>query len=461
MEDADSIVTRMLDVGDPQILRTKAYLLRVVEPGFDDVLHRITALRLSVGTLESNDLVVRDNSVSRMHFEIVVELDGFRLIDRRSRNGTYVDNVRVFDAYLKGTARIRAGSTQFFFEVLDEELEQPLALADSFGPLLGRSRAMRSMYALLEQISPTALTVLIQGESGTGKELIAEAIHAASPRAGGPFVVFDCSAVAATLLESELFGHEKGAFTGAEGRRGGCMEDADGGTLFLDEIGELPLDLQPKLLRAVEKREVRALGSSRTRQVDVRVLAATNRDLSGEVNAGTFRADLYYRLAVMQVRVPPLRERLEDLPLLVEHFLSRAISDPVALARRLAEFEADDYAKLRERPWRGNVRELRNLVEQSLVLGAAGAIASGAPLSPPEAFDDPTEPLEESMAGAFLFPVNIGGGFLEERKRLLAEFERTFLERLLAEAEGNLTKAAQRAMLDRSYFKRLLKRYGL
>lgn len=146
MEDAESIVTRMLDVGDPQILRTKAYLLRVVEPGFDDVLHRITALRLSVGTLESNDIVVRDNSVSRMHFEIVVELDGFRLIDRRSRNGTFVDNVRVFDAYLKGTARIRAGSTQFFFEVLDEELEQPLALADSFGPLLGRSRAMRSMY---------------------------------------------------------------------------------------------------------------------------------------------------------------------------------------------------------------------------------------------------------------------------------------------------------------------------
>ncbi|MFO0727708.1 MAG: sigma 54-interacting transcriptional regulator [Myxococcota bacterium] len=461
MHEGDSIITRMLDVSDPRSLRTRAYLLRVAEPGREDVLHRVTALRLSVGTLEANDIVLRDDAVSRMHFEISAEADGFRITDRGSKNGTYVDNMRVFDAYLKGSARIRAGNTQLFFEVLDEEAEQPLAPADSFGPLVGSSKAMRSMYALLEQVAPTALTVLIQGESGTGKELIAEAIHSASPRAGGPFVVFDCSAVPATLIESELFGHEKGAFTGADQRRTGCMEDADGGTLFLDEIGELPLDLQPKLLRAVEKREIRPLGGTKTKQVDVRLIAATNRDLSGEVNSGAFRADLYYRLAVMQVRVPPLRERLEDLPMLVEHFVMKSVPDRERQQRLLLEFDRDGYARLGERPWRGNVRELRNLVEQSVVFGAAGAIAEGGRPDPIESFEEQTEPTMAADEGSFFFPWNLGGGFLEERKRLLAEFERTFLQRILAASEGNLTKAAQKAALDRSYFKRLLRRYGL
>ena len=476
----EELVTRILAPSDAGPTRFNAYVLKVTEPETGEVTHRVDVPHATAGTLGTNTIVLNDETVSRVHFEILATKDGFRLKDLGSSNGTWVDGVRTFDTYLRPSARIRAGNAQILFEILSEEHERPASARDRFGPLIGQSRPMREMYALLEQIAPTNLTVLVLGESGTGKELIAEAIHKASPRAGGPFVVFDCSAVPANLIEAELFGHEKGAFTGADARRTGYLEEADGGTLFLDEIGELPIDLQPKLLRAVEKREVKALGSSRTKLVDVRLIAATNRDLSGEVNSGTFRSDLYYRLAVMQVRVPPLRERLDDLPVLIHHFLTTSVPDGRLRDSILWQFEQDDYRRLRERFWHGNVRELRNVVEQSIVFGPDSALG-GSPSRASAVDADPTAPVAaagdwnedvvtteaeadvaaQASARGFRFPLNPDETMLDQKQRILGMFERTYLEQVMKKFDGNFSRASAHAGLDRSYFKRLLKKYGM
>ncbi|MFO0728852.1 MAG: sigma 54-interacting transcriptional regulator [Myxococcota bacterium] len=471
----DELVTRIMAPASALPTRFNVYVLKVTEPSGKESTHRIEVPRISVGTLGTNTLVLDDDAVSRVHFEILAEAEGLRLRDQGSSNGTYVDGVRCFDTYLRPSARIRAGDTQILFEVQSEEQERPASERSNFGPLIGQSRPMREMYALLEQIAPTNLTVLILGESGTGKELIAEAIHKASPRSGGPFVVFDCSAVPANLIEAELFGHEKGAFTGAEARRTGYLEEADGGTLFLDEIGELPIDLQPKLLRAVEKREVKPLGSTKTKQVDVRLIAATNRDLSGQVNSGQFRSDLYYRLAVMQVRVPPLRERLDDLPILVHHFLQGSVPDGRLRDSLLWEFEQDDYRRLKERFWQGNVRELRNVVEQAVVFGpdaalgttpskgsSAGTVGGGDWNDEVVTTESPPEELEASAkARGFRFPLDPDQSMLDQKQAILATFERTYLEQVMRKFDGNFSRASAHAGLDRSYFKRLLKKYGM
>jgi DNA-binding NtrC family response regulator len=316
-----------------------------------------------------------------------------------------------------------------------------------FEGLLGSSARMREIFDLLARVAPTRATTLLEGETGTGKELIAEAIHLRSPRRDGPFVVFDAGAVAANLLESELFGHVKGAFTGATATRRGAFERAHTGTLFLDEIGEMSLDLQPKLLRALEAQEVRRVGDDVTHKVDVRVVAATNRDLKAEVAAGRFRADLYFRLAVVRILVPSLRERAEDIGLLVDHFLGpvgkRATPEVTAL---LARYD-----------WPGNVRELRNLIERVKAFGWDEALAASGILAAVE------EAGGAAMAGA-------GGGgsdgtssapFKEAKGKVVEAFERDYLEDLIRRTKGNISAAAREAGIDRNHLTKLLQKYGI
>jgi transcriptional regulator with AAA-type ATPase domain len=271
---------------------------------------------ITIGAMEDNDLVIRDETVSRYHCKIVQEDTGYVLVDLRSTNGTFVNKVRIREAYLRPGCTMAVGQQQLKFNAREEQVEIVPSDADRCGSLIGRNARMREIYAIIEKISPTNTTVVIEGETGTGKEVVAQSIHDLSPRVKGPLIIFDCGAVPPNLIESELFGHEKGSFTGAVMTRQGLFELADGGTLFLDELGELPLDLQPKLLRAV-----RRVGASKSIKVDVRIIAATNRNLETEVREGRFRQDLFYRLSVVRLHLPALRQRPDDIPLLISHFL--------------------------------------------------------------------------------------------------------------------------------------------
>ena len=296
---------------------------------------------------------------------------------------------------------------------------------------------------MLARAAESDATVLLEGETGTGKSQAAQAVHGRSARRDGPFVIVDCGTILGNLLESELFGHEKGAFTGAAERRIGAFEEAAGGTLFLDEIGELPLDLQPKLLRALEAREVRRVGSNSYRPVDVRVIAATNRDLRADVNAGRFRADLYYRLAVVTVALPPLRQRPEDLPAIVDEILT-TLRAPAAAAAPLRT--PDFLAQLRGAAWPGTVRELRNYLERCLILRTIVPAPEGAAAAAPEA------------AGAFA--IDPTAAYATERERAIADFERRYFRALLRLHDGKVARAAAAAGIDRAYFYRVLRRHG-
>jgi two-component system response regulator GlrR len=305
----------------------------------------------------------------------------------------------------------------------------------AFGRLVGASRAMRDAIRRLRAIAARDVTLLLEGESGTGKEVAAEAVHAGGPRRHRPFVVVDCGAIARSLLEAELFGHERGAYTGATHARAGAFVHADGGTVLLDEIGELDLELQPRLLRLIERREVKPLGGSTVRRVDVRIIAATNRDLAREAARGTFRADLYYRLAVTCVRMPALSTRAEDIPILCRH-----IVDELSTRGPVLPLDAIAVQRLAERTWPGNVRELRNAVERMVTLGADGA----------DLPDDGPPPLAGQRPS-----------FHEAKLRLLANFERQYLRDVMDEHAGNITAAAQAAGVDRVHFLRLLDKYHM
>jgi transcriptional regulator with GAF, ATPase, and Fis domain len=300
------------------------------------------------------------------------------------------------------------------------------------------------VFAMLERVAPTDTTLLVEGETGTGKELVAEGVHEESQRSSGPFVVFDCSAVSPTLIESELFGHVRGAFTGAIGDRAGAFEAADGGTLFLDEIGELPLDLQPKLLRVLERREVRRVGSNQVRRADVRIIAATNRSLAREVERGRFREDLYYRLAVIQISLPPLRERPEDIAMLISHF-TQELGGPGAAALPEAMIKS-----LSSQTFPGNVRELRNLVARALSLR---------PPSSPNG--SPTTTTETGTRPMVSIPIDMSVPLKVARDRLLDEFEQSYLREALALTSGNVTRAADLAGVNRKFIQRAMRRLGL
>jgi transcriptional regulator with GAF, ATPase, and Fis domain len=383
------------------------------------------------------------------------------LVDLASTNGSFINRVRVREAFLQPGCTLHLGKVEIKFVAADEEVEIVPSHKERLGAAVGRSRKMREIFSVVEKIAPTGTTVVIDGETGTGKEVIAQEIHRLSPRAKGPIMVLDCGAVPPNLIESELFGHEKGAFTGAVMTRQGLFELAHGGSLFLDELGELPLDLQPKLLRALESREIRRVGGTRSIRVDVRIIAATNRDLETEVANGRFREDLFYRLSVVRLRLPPLRERTEDLPLLVRQLLARLPANQRSNgAQRIRDVSSAAMERLQVYRWPGNVRELANVLERAVSL-ADGELIEAADL--PEVVR--AEP--RVSTGRTVLPPPIpqdaaaGGSFKEAKERLLSSFERDFLVALLKKTGGNISQAAREADIDRKYFRKLMKKYGL
>jgi len=386
------------------------------------------------------DLTVNDPKVSGLHCELRLQADGYRLRDLGSTNGTHVKGVRIVDGFIPPGATIQIGKSAVVFDPLDDSVSVPLWHESRLHSLIGGSASMRHLFDLINRFAQSDATVLIQGETGAGKEGVADAIHQCSPRRDGPFVVLDCSAIPEQLFEDQIFGHEQGAFTGAGRATIGVFEAAHGGTLFLDEIGELPLDVQSKLLRAVETRKVRRIGSTKVIASDVRIIAATNRDLATEVNRGTFRSDLFYRLSVAKLAVPALRERREDIPLLIEHFLRQLVAthgDP-----RLPE----DFATRAQRhAWPGNVRELRNAVERAVLL----------PNHPTLGFEAP--PKKDSQFGE----VDIDVPFKVAKQKLVDEFDRKYLEALLEAHDNNISAAARAAGIERMSIYKMIRRLGL
>ncbi len=454
--------TRTIAVHPERIVVTK-YSLEVLRGPCRGLEKTFGRRLVQVGSAPECPLVIDDPTISRTHFSLEVDHLGHRLRDLDSKNGTFVEGCRIQDAYLPKTgARIAIGNTELMFRTLGETVEVQLSRESKFGEIIGRSAAMREIFALLTRLSPTDVTILLEGESGTGKELVAEAIHSHSPRANNPFVIFDCSAVAENLIESELFGHVKGAFTGASASREGAFIAATGGTLFLDEISELGPDLQPRLLRALEKREIKPVGSNRHIQADVRIVAATNRNLEVEVRNGNFREDLYYRLAVVPLRLPPLKERAEDIPLLVSHFLKSFGHEH----GREVRISFETMAKLQQHSWPGNVRELKNFVERAAVLSDDGHIS--------------TRYIDERFTGALerrttghssavsaddtsvgTLTVDLELPFKDAKARLTEEFERLYWRRHLEAAAGNISLAARRTGIHRKSLEYLLRKLDI
>jgi DNA-binding NtrC family response regulator len=403
---------------------------------------KVIADRVIVGTAPSADIVLVDRAISRLHAELDARDDGLWVRDLGSRNGTFVDGIRVLAARIPNGGKVQVGRTELTVRYAAEPTPVELWPKTSFGDLVGGTVVMRALFARLARIAQSQATVLIEGETGTGKELAARAIHDASPRAQGPFVVIDCGALPENLLEAELFGHTKGAFTGALGARAGAIEEADGGTVFLDEIGELPLCMQPKLLRVLESRMVRRLGETQHRTVDVRFISATHRDLRTMANNRGFREDLYFRLAVLPVMVPPLRDRPGDLPLLIEHLLPKEASGKIS---------PDLLRELAGRPWIGNVRELRNFLERAATLGAPEALElAGRPAALCDEAWSPKWPRE-----MLELPLR------ELRERVVDRLERAYFAHLLERCDRNVAKAAELAGLNRTYVYRLIAKYRL
>ena len=412
--------------------------------------------RIVIGTHESVTVRLGDRTVSRFHCEITRDHGQLLVRDLGSRNGTYIDGVAIREAFCPPTGALVLGETRLALRPTPRQKPASTVTRERFGLLTGRSAAMRRVIGQLERVAATDATVLLLGETGTGKELAAESVHRESPRASGPFVIVDCGAIPSELLESELFGHERGAFTGAVRSREGAFSAAAGGTIFLDEIGELPRDLQPKLLRALSRRAVKPVGREAYVDIDVRVIAATNRDLRQEVNVDRFRGDLYYRLAVVEVRLPPLRDRLDDLPLLVETMLAESRAAPIETSRLLSKAFLD---QLREHAWPGNVRELRNAIDRALALGPWEAERDREPGSPHGSPVDSCGP--SGPPGSPGPAIDLSRPFKEARDDWTATFERAYLAALLAEHGGNIRAAARAAGIDRVHLYRLLALHGL
>lgn len=393
---------------------------------------------LHIGTQIGNSVELTDRTVSGIHVELRVTNGGVKLKDLSSTNGTWIEGVRITEGIVPFGTTLRLGNTKLRVLALDEHVTEPLSPSFKYAFLIGRSAAMRSLFMLLERVSPTDETVLITGETGTGKDVCARSIVETSRRKDKPYVVVDCGAIPPNLLESELFGHARGAFTGAVSEHRGAFERAQGGTVFLDEIGELPLSLQTRLLRAVENRQVRRIGDGRDIPLDIRILAATNRCLEEEVNRGTFRPDLYYRLSVVQIRLPPLRERVEDIEMLATHFLCELENGAlVSLNETLLN-------ELRTHRWPGNIRELRNHLRRI----ALGEVANPtAPAGQPE--------IKEPCS------IDLSIPFKDCKMKAIEQFERTYLSALMKACHGNISKAARTAQTDRTYLSRLLTKYSI
>lgn len=403
--------------------------------------------RLRIGKAKMNELMLVDDTVSREHCEILREVRGYVVRDRGSTNGTLLDGSEIREAFLKPGAILTVGNVELKVRTFNERIEILPSENDSFGHAVGKSVRMREIFGLMERLAPSDVTILLGGETGTGKDVLARSIHMMSPRSEKPFVVVDCGAVVASLIESELFGHEKGAFSGASDQRHGAFELAHGGTLFLDEIGELPLDLQPKLLRAIEQRAFRRVGGDSEIDVDIRIVAATKRNLRAEVERGKFREDLYFRLAVAPVEMPPLRERREDVPMLVN-----------ALIESLPEkgpWQVDDtvLATLRGHDWPGNVRELRNVLARAVVM-AQSAGSQQLELAPM-----PSGGMHDHAVSLSEFDPALS--YRETKAAIETLFEKQYVSWLLERHEGNISAAARAADMDRKYLHKLAKRHGV
>ncbi len=432
-----STVARVLPGGEAKRLR-RIVVIEGPDAGKAFTLDVDAPSRILLGTSEVCGLRLTDPMVSRRHAAFEPVGQRYRLTDLGSTNGTFVDGVAIMAAYVRGGEVVRCGSS-----AMELEVDEPVAPAQlppdiRFGSTVGASLAMRRLYPLCARLARARVPLIIEGETGTGKEVLAESLHEEGG-AKGPFIVFDCTTISANLLEAELFGHERGAFTGATSSRPGVFEAANGGTLLIDEIGDLDLPLQAKLLRALDKGEVRRVGAQKWAKVDVRVMAATRRDLDRAVAAGRFRDDLFHRLAVARIELPPLREREGDVPLLARQFATDMGGSP-------DEVEAEIESRFSDYNWPGNVRELRNAVARYIALGddddweAPRSTSSSAAAGNP-----PGDWLDAFVRPEVPYPI--------ARRRTLEEFERRYIERVLAEHGGNVSQAARASGLGLRYFR--------
>jgi len=442
------------DAAGPMVLSHRAHL--VVTQGPDRTLARdVSGARVTIGSARTNDFVLSDPTVSRHHCEITVRDERYVVRDLGSKNGTRVEGTFVFEAPITPGATVGVGDTNIAFEPKKRWVRVLQSEADHFGALYGTSRRMREIFALLSRVADSELSCVIVGETGTGKELAARGLHDASERASGPFVVVDCGAISETLVESELFGHERGAFTGADRTRAGAFELADHGTIFLDEIGELPMALQPKLLRALERREIKRLGAEAMIEVDVRVVAATHRDLQTMVEEGRFREDLFYRLAEGIITLPPLRERLDDLPILSTAILGDA-GEPGRPPPVLGQDGLDALARY---AWPGNVRELRNVLKRAAALG--GNRLGAADMMIDAGAGPPDGRASGPRSAAFTLDLGEGKPIREARDRWVLVLEREYLERLVTRHGGPTDAAAAEAGVHRKSLLRLMREHGM
>jgi DNA-binding NtrC family response regulator len=408
----------------------------------DALSHRLASGTATVGAASTCDVIVDDDAVSRRHLELELVPEGVLVRDLGSRNGTFYLGQRVERMIVSPGATLTIGATTIAIDIAPDAIEgdEPLRLG-GFRGMIGSSQAMQALFGKIARLDGSLVPLLLLGETGTGKELVARALHEGSRAAEGPFVAVNCGAIARDLVASTLFGHRKGAFTGATDARRGAFGAAEGGTLLLDEIGELPLEMQPALLRALESGEVTSLGDDNPRHVSVRVLAATNRDLLAEARAGRFREDLYYRLGAIALRVPALRDRMDDVPLLAEAFARQEGSPGLP---------ADVRAALAQQSFPGNVRELRNAVRAYVALGELDVAGAGGG----------AQPLPSSIDQALADAVRLDVPFLEQREAVAERFSAIYVERVLRETGGNQTAAAKIAGLDRTYLGRLITRLG-
>ena len=435
--DIDRIETRAAFLPSGSTLAIQVTILSGSKKGATHALND----KVKIGKAPDNDIVLADDTVSRHHCELVRVADGILIRDLGSTNGTRVSGARVQEGTFPPGTILKVGEVEIALRPAPQKIDVLPSDKTSFGPAIGHSVAMRTIFALLERIAPTDATVLLEGETGTGKDVLARAIVQASKRANKPFVVVDCGAVSYSLIESELFGHERGAFTGAVATRQGAFELADGGTVFLDEIGELPLDVQPKLLRVLEMREFRRVGGNKTIHTDVRVIAATKRDLAREVSAGKFREDVYFRLAVVPVNVPPLRMRREDIRPLVESFVK---DSGLTLS-------AEAVDSLLAHDWPGNIRELRNVLERAIYMARGSGSGEVGVISFPVS----------GNAGDGFFQFEAGASYRDTRAKYDAEFETRYVKWLLGRHGGNVSAAAREARMDRKHLYDMAKKHGL
>ncbi len=432
--------------GDGALVRATATVIEGPDLGLAFPLSEAV---ISVGKSRRCGIVLSDRAVSKIHLELSLEGSSVRVKDLQSTNGTFVGKSRVIESLVPAGSVVTVGRTRIHLKTDEAPMMLSPSQADHFGELYGRSIAMRQLFAVLERVAPREINVLIDGETGTGKELAARAVHTHSGRKRGPLVVLDCSAVAPELVESQLFGHRRGAFTGAMQDRPGVFESAKGGTLFLDELDSLPLDLQPKLLRVVETRQVVRLGEFDPRSVDVRLVAACGRSPEDAVNRGELRRDLYFRLAVVRVSMPRLADRLEDLPLLVERLLDQIGDHSVGIE------DGPAMERLRQHPWQGNVREPRNVLERAVLLAPPGATSiEQLPLRLSPVMTD-----HERVPTAPRFDTHLP--YKEAKAQAVSAFEEEYLRAALSRNGANLSRTARDVGLTRHHLRKLLRAHRL